>query len=262
MARQKPYIETPGPRGSNGLTNDYRYMEQQMEIDNVARSIGCVAFRPDYHSRKRDGNTVLMYLPEDAEHNRSVDAFTDRGYSRGEAELYHISDPRYIYRDYFWSFENTDANDMLSLDYANRGTLDLRGLDAKNRIACSIMIPYYRKMQHRYVASRGGWLGLREADDTYNDYNIKRIMAFNGAYGESYIGAINPRHKDDLIFNHYVGGGTGCFGCDFIVWKKDDELEKLISAWRADRFPLASIKYVERITNRIEAIGGELFTWT
>ncbi len=34
-------------------------------------------------------------------------------------------------------------------------------------------LSYYRQMQRLYAASCGGYLGIRECDDTYNDWNRK-----------------------------------------------------------------------------------------
>lgn len=39
-------------------------------------------------------------------------------------------------------------------------------------------LSYYRQMQRLYAASCGGYLGIRECDDTYNDWNRKIIDAY------------------------------------------------------------------------------------
>lgn len=42
-------------------------------------------------------------------------------------------------------------------------------------------LSYYRQMQRLYAASCGGYLGIRECDDTYNDWNRKIIDAYREA---------------------------------------------------------------------------------
>lgn len=250
-------------RNTNGLTTEMRYGEQQSLINAVAKSLGCVAFRPDYHGLDRDGNTVLLYFPEDAEHNLTVDKEPTHYNSRDEAKLFGCTDERYFYRPYFWSFENTDANGMLTLDFANRGRLDLRGSWGWSRhIEGSIKLAYYNKMQIRYVADCGGWLCVKEADDTFNDFNLKRLDAFTMAHERCFIGSINPRKAGDPIYTEYfVGGKINSFACQFAVPNEDKKLAELIEAWRNDDKLPKSVKDAEKITDRVEAIGGELFMW-
>lgn len=52
-------------------------------------------------------------------------------------------------------------------------------------------LSYYRQMQRLYAASCGGYLGIRECDDTYNDWNRKIIDAYRERYGAAYLGRIN-----------------------------------------------------------------------
>lgn len=49
-------------------------------------------------------------------------------------------------------------------------------------------LSYYRQMQRLYAASCGGYLGIRECDDTYNDWNRKIIDAYRERYGAAYLG--------------------------------------------------------------------------
>ena len=247
----------------NGLRDNFRYRDQQAFITKVAKSIGCTAFRPNYHGLERDGNTVLLYLPEDEEHNRMVDQQPTQYSSRDEAKMYGCFDERYIYRPYFWSFENTDVNGQLSLEWANHGTIDMRyGTGWQERIEGAIKLAYYNKMQIKYVASRGGWLGVKEADDTFNDLNLKRLEAFTKKNGRCLYGSINGWKPNDPVFTEYkVGEKLNCFACDFAVAKEDAELREMIEAWRGDQKLPKSGKNVEQITDRVEKIGGELFTW-
>ena len=110
----------------------FRYIEQQKIIDNYAISLGSVAFRPDYHRAKGDKNTVLVYTKDDEAHNREVDLLSKNYvvYTRAEANdrPYPIDD-KFVYRDPYWTFENTDVNGFLDYGFANFGKLDLRGPD-------------------------------------------------------------------------------------------------------------------------------------
>lgn len=42
---------------------DWRYDLQQRMLDEIASRLGVVAYRPDYHRRERDKNTVLFSYP-------------------------------------------------------------------------------------------------------------------------------------------------------------------------------------------------------
>ena len=50
---------------------------------------------------------------------------------------------------------------------------------------------YYLQMQRKYALARDGYLGIDEADDTYNDLNRKIIDAYWERYGAAYLGRIN-----------------------------------------------------------------------
>lgn len=112
-------------------TTNLRYRRQQETLDEIARELGVVAFRPDYHGKDGDKNTVLFYTKEADAHNKNVDhvvAMTGcRTYSKAEARDLPYSIPKdLIYADYFFAFENSDAVNMLSYDFVNHGALDLR----------------------------------------------------------------------------------------------------------------------------------------
>ena len=74
-------------------------------------------------------------------------------------------------------------------------------------------LSYYRQMQRLYAASCGGYLGIRECDDTYNDWNRKIINAYRERYGAAYLGRINysgnqrQRIADgtESVFEAYTG---------------------------------------------------------
>ena len=156
---------------------DVWYTQQQKTLDEIAEKLGVVAYRPSYHGAERDKNTVLFYLKEDEEHNREVDRQPVR-YSRSEAKDRGVNvNSECVYRDHFWSFENSDANGQLDMGWANNGKLNLRSLDWKTKLEGSITFAFARKMQFNYVRSTGGYLELREADNTYNDWNREQLRA-------------------------------------------------------------------------------------
>ena len=246
--------------GFNGIAGDLRYRDQQSWIEEVAAGLGLSVYIPDYHGKSGDGNTVLVYLPEDAEHNTKVDAEPLHYASRNMAKLYGCTDERYFYRDPIWAFENTDQNGFLSFDYANHGKLDLRfSKNWKDVIAGSIELAYYKSQQNRYAIECGGFCGIHEADDTYNDLNIRVIESFRRAYGKAILGSINPFHEGDPIFWEYDGKNT--FFSQFVVAVEDQMLRDYIRAWRGDDTLPKSWANVDKITSRVTDIGGELLIW-
>ena len=253
---------------------DFRYGEQQAALDEIAAKLGVVAFRPDYHRAMGDKNTVLFYLKEDDAHNRKVDQQPTH-YSRGEAEDLmkgyrgiEIS-PEYIYRDYFWCFENSDANGLGDFGFANRGKIDLRGPNWRERLEGHIRIALTRKLRTMYVRGTGGWLELREADDTLNDLNQDIIKAYRMAYGTAFLGSFNfydEKRKrisagQESVYEEYTGQPVYTFGADFVVPEADEELESLIRSWNSDELPKSG-KEVDKISDRIDRLGGEHLIWT
>ena len=106
---------------------NYMYREQQRFFDEIAQKLNVVCFRPNYHGKDRDANTVLFYTCEDHVHNCRVDRQPIQ-FSRSQAIDSRCNiDDKYIYRDFFWSFENTDVNGHLDYGFGNFGRIDLRG---------------------------------------------------------------------------------------------------------------------------------------
>lgn len=106
-------------------------MIQERDFDDVASCLGVVAYRPEYHGKGNDKNTVLFYTKEDHEKNleleRSGTMITssqveDMKWRR--MSLDGLEDR--IERSYFFWFENSDLNGFYDLGFANHGTLDLR----------------------------------------------------------------------------------------------------------------------------------------
>lgn len=106
-------------------------MIQERDFDDVASSLGVVAYRPDYHGRGGDKNTVLFYTKEDHKKNLELErSGTMITSSQVEDMKWHrislegLEDR--IERSYFFCFENSDINGFYDLRFANHGMLDLR----------------------------------------------------------------------------------------------------------------------------------------
>jgi hypothetical protein len=82
------------------IETDYRYTSQQQALREICDELGLVYFRPNYHAKKGDCNTVLIYTKEDNQ-------------------------------TYVCALENTECNGYFSLDFMNYGRIDLRGLKTK-----------------------------------------------------------------------------------------------------------------------------------
>lgn len=256
----------------NEKISDPRYTEQQEVLDEIARRLDVVAYRPNYHHARGSKNTVLFYLKEDEAHNRKVDRQPTR-YTRGEAadlkkyKGIEIS-PEYVYRDHFWAFENSNGNGRSDLEYANIGKIALSGTDWKDVLEGHIRLALIRKTQARYIASIGGYLGLREADGVNNDMNRELIKAFKMAHGAEFFGSINfydeKRKKivagDESVYEEYTGQEVYNFYCDFAVPCKDEELEGMIRQWNRG-MPNAVVN-IDKITERISRLDGIHFIWS
>ena len=169
---------------------DVWYTQQQKTLDEIADKLGVVAYRPNYHGAEGDKNTVLFYLKEDEAHNRKVDRQPVR-YSRSEAKDRGLDvNSECVYRDHFWSFENSNVNGQLDMGWANNGKLNLRSLDWTAKLEGSITFAFARKMQFSYVRSTGGYWALREADKTYNDWNREQLRALKMMHGRLFLGCL------------------------------------------------------------------------
>lgn len=251
---------------------DSQYVEQRKLIDKVAAELGCVVVRIRSHERNSTPHAVLLYLEDDAEHNKQVDMASTR-YSRQEAaEFKRVTgkqiEKKYVYRDHLWSFQNTDSNGLCNPNFANLGQLDLRGDNWTSVIEGAIKLAYYENLQRCYVYGSGGYDALREADDNYNDLNRHIIDAFYKVHGKAYMGSINlsAEKREQLangtgsVFEEYSGQLVYNFGCDFIVPVADKDLEQLILDWNRDGWPKHQ-PLVCQITAAIEHIGGRSFLW-
>lgn len=253
--------------------SDPRYREQQQFLNELAVRHGFITYLPAYHAAPRDCNTVLLYTLEDEKHNREVDR-EPVSYSRSEAAdrmkygNIEISD-NFIYRDYVFAFENTDANGHFDLDFANFGRIDLRSREWRDRLEGAILLAFTRRKQHDHVRATGGYGGLREADDTYNDLNRELIRYFLMRYGKAYMGNVNfyndKRKKivrgEASVYEEYTGQMVYNFGCSFVVPTQDEGLEKLIREWNSDERLPKDPDAVKKITTHVDRLGGIHLIW-
>lgn len=248
---------------------DVQYAQQQKTIDDIARELGVVAYRPDYHGKDGDKNTVLLYLKQDAEYNRKVDCQPVH-YSRSEArDLKMDVNGDCVYRDHFWSFENSDSNGMLDMRFANSGKIDLRGIRWKTVLEGHIRYALARKLQFEYVRGSGGYWALREADGVYNDLNREQLLALKMMHGRLWLGSINfyddKREKitagEEGVYEELLDQTIYNFACDFAVPVPDKELEELIRAWNGDERLPKKLVDVEAMTGRVEHLGGINLIW-
>lgn len=248
---------------------EWEYTQQQKALDEIAYNLGVVAYRPDYHGKDRDKNTVLFYLKEDAKHNRKVD-WQPVHYSRSEARDRKMDvNGDCVYRDHFWSFENSDVNGLLDMGWANNGKLNLRSPDWKTKLEGGVTFTFARKMQFNYVRSTGGYWALREADATYNDWNREQLRALKMMHGRLWLGSINfyddKRKKitagEENVYEELTDQMVYNFGCDFAVPVPDKELEDLIRAWNGDERLPKKLVDVAAMTGRVEQLGGINLIW-
>lgn len=246
---------------------DTRYDIQQAAINEIADKLGVVAYRPSYHGTKGDKNTVLFYSKQDEEHNRMVD-LQPVHYSRSEALDRGIVNGDCVYRDHFWSFENSDANGQLDMDWANYGKLDLGGADWATRLEGQIAFRFCRKQQTAYIVAAGGYLGLREADEVYNGFNREQLRALKMMHGRLWLGSINfhdDRRKkvaagEESVYEELLDQKVHNFSCEFAVPAPDKELEEMIRAWNKSDSPRKAAEF-EAMMDRVEQLGGINLLW-
>lgn len=253
--------------------DDRRYKEQQRALNDIASRFGAVAFRPDYHRKARDHNTVLFYTVEDAKFNMNVDRQAERegtrGYSRSEAHDLKWVPDYLIYKDYFWSFSNDDQNGAMNLNYANFGKLDLRSSHWEEVLEGSIRLALASKRQREYIANTGGYLELREADEFYNDLNREKIAAMKMLHGRAFLMDVNyydeKRAKivagEESIYEEVLDQEIYNFSGSYCVPRQDTELEEMVRRWNSSDDLPKKWTDIEAITDRVEAIGGIILIW-
>lgn len=154
----------------------------------------------------------------------------------------------------------------LSMRCAHSGTLDLCSPDWKERLEGHFKFALAKQFQHQHIRSSGGWLEVRESDDTHNDLNRELLAAMKQIYGHVYLGNVNyyDERREQIctgkasVYEEYTGQKIFNFHCSFAVPVKDDRLEQMIRDWNKGT---ASGQSVEQIMERIDELGGEHFIW-
>lgn len=118
------------------------------------------------------------------------------------------------------------------------------------------------KKQIRHVAACGGWLDIKEADETMNDFNRRIVKAIKTEHGTAYLGNVNYQKSDksdiEVVYEEYAGQTLYNFCAGFVVPCKDEVIEELVLDWRKN----ASTKALDRLFSHIEAIGGYNLIWS
>lgn len=118
--------------------------------------------------------------------------------------------------------------------------------------------------QMDYVRSRGGYVNICEADDTYNSLNREWLKAARLAWGQLYLGSVYPIAEKDgkKLFCKKVGDAEKyCNFCGmFAVTSDDPTLYELLVKWNNVGLK-KSVSLWDEIADRIRYLGGELLTW-
>lgn len=230
----------------------WQYREQQKFLNEVAERLGVVCFRPEYHAKTRDKNTVLFYTKDDDRRCRELDRQGVR-----------CDDPSYP--RHFWSFENSDRNGLFDFNFVNFGKLDLRGSRWREILEGDIRIALIKKAERDYIGKEG-FLALKESDEYHNDLNRKLIQAMKMRYGKCFLGKVNFYDDEQKAiaagkkspFVEYTGQKVYNFGCAFCIPEENDQLAALIAEWNRK----AEIETMKAIVDLIEKLGGSNFIWT
>lgn len=208
-------------------------------------------------------------------------ALAARGYVNGEEPLncgpiydgavVYDSKEQCVVKTYWnmlWGLENGNTDGSLDMKYTSSGRLHLRGSNWKEQLEGHIRLTLAKKLQYKYIGESGGWLGVRESDDTNNDFNREVITAMKQIHGQLYLGSVNYYGKQreqicaetESVYEEYTGQQIFNFHCSFAVPVKDEFLEEMIREWNRGTGALQG-KSVEQIMERISELGGEHFIW-
>ena len=99
---------------------DPRYKLQQDALNKIAEQLDVAVWYPVDHSDPLEKNPVLFYLKPDYKENQAISAKAEK------PSLFYHQPGKKLFRAPFLCFENTDANDAMSYDFAFGGRVDLR----------------------------------------------------------------------------------------------------------------------------------------
>lgn len=119
--------------------------------------------------------------------------------------------------------------------------------------------------QIEYIRQVGGILTIKEADDTYNDFNRQIIAAFYRVHGAAYL--CKARYYDfqreriisgaESVYTEYIGQPLETFCCTFCVPTRDRPLQTLLRIFNESEM----LSTYRAITDRVKEVGGVQFLW-
>ena len=112
--------------------------------------------------------------------------------------------------------------------------------------------------QDDYVMAKGGFAGLFEADETYNNFNREIIRAYGKKYPGAVMGFYNGQAGQDVCFAEIPETDAQLYNfcCDFVIPYADNVLHDEIKRWRE-----GDLSALRRIFDRVTAIKGSYFLW-
>lgn len=122
------------------------------------------------------------------------------------------------------------------------------------------------KEQRKYIIEQGR---IQEADETYNNFNREIIKSYANEHGKGYLGKINFYNDKERkkiargelsCYQEYVGQKICNFDYAFIVPVEDSDLQSMIQRWNSELSNPTAL--INQIFNRIEVLGGLVFSWT
>lgn len=229
------------------------HKQQQTFLNILAYQMNVVAFRPDYHAKDDDKNTVMFYMLEDEVYNRQIEA------------KYQGNPPSEMYRKPFFTFENSDTNNFATYCFANHGSIDLRSADWQIVLEAAIRYHYTKHAQMSYAQCFGGIANVKEADEIYNEFNRALIRH----YARWHKGAVLVRMEEDWSwledgrltpFHEYNENEmVKNFDCSYVIPCQDEELRELI--FESHKSVSVLTENLPKIDNRVRALGGFELIW-
>ena len=240
-------------------THDIRYRNLMEEITHICLELDICVYKPDYHCKENDAATVLLYTPAALKYNAQVD------------KEHFGTPPQALYEPYICSLEFTDVNGHITLDFANRGKIDLRYADAITRLAGYIRCQYAVYQQKKHIVAHGGIENIREADDEYNNLTREMAVAFSLWHPKVCFGNINHygnereeivRANSGVFHSHPTNSTLQTFQYAFCIPEANDKLERAIVAWNSsDVLGDKAYQPISEITADILRLGGMMLDW-
>ncbi len=110
----------------------------------------------------------------------------------------------------------------------------------------------------------GGY--IPEANGDLNNLQRDKIDAVYEKYGTAFIGKFNYYNKQranlsaENVFTEYTGQTIYNFDADYVIPVKDNDLAAMLLEWNGEY--TGSYNIIDRMTKRIEELGGLLLLWS